>query len=103
MAAPYGYVAYIDEAGDHATKLIANQQRAGVSEWFVISAFVVSASNEAKVGTWHRKALHEFGYTQRQQINFRALNDRRRRIVCAELASQPARLLAVMSNKKNMQ
>lgn len=103
MAKPYGYVAYIDEAGDHGTKLIGNADRSGVSEWFTMGAVVVSAETERKVGAWKRDMLLRFGRTQRRDLHFRDLNHLQRTVVCEHLASQPARLFVVMSHKQNMQ
>lgn len=103
MPNPYGYVAYIDEAGDHGTKLIGNADRTGVSEWFTMAAVVVSAETEPQVGAWKREVLHRFGRTQRRDLHFRSLNEQQRTVVCEYLASQPARLFVVMSHKRNMQ
>jgi hypothetical protein len=84
-------------------KLVAKPDRRGVSEWFILSAFVVSAAEEHNVGRWQRETLAAFGRTQRTDLHFKDLNDRQRRAACLDLASRPCRLFAVMSNKKNVQ
>ena len=101
--APYGFVAYIDEAGDHGTKWIEKAGRPGVSEWFVLGAVVVSADNEGNVGNWHREVLRRFGPTQRRDLHFRRMRPEQRVIASHFLADQEVRLFVVMSHKKNMQ
>lgn len=103
MAGDYGFVAYIDEAGDHAPRMISAPGGPGVSEWFVLAAYVISSEREPSLGGLKAKALSKFGYTQRSDIHFKDLNARRRFVVCDEVANHDCRLFVVMSNKKNMQ
>ena len=103
MAGDYGFVAYIDEAGDHAPRIISAPGGPGVSEWFVLAAYVISSERESSLGTLKSAALAKFGYTQRTDIHFKDLNARRRAIVCDEVANHDCRLFVAISNKKNMQ
>ena len=74
----------------------------GSSEWFMISAVVVRASNENAVGRWQREILTAFNHTQRSDIHYRKLSPVKRRLACQILSEKPVRLFVVMSNKKNM-
>ena len=47
--ADYGYVAYIDEAGDDGLRAVKPLSRPGSSEWLILSAVVVRAENQVKV------------------------------------------------------
>lgn len=102
-AADYGFVAYIDEAGDHAPRMISAPGGPGVSAWFVLAAYVVAAARERSLGKLKNETLARFGYTQRTDIHFKALNERRRAIVCGDISGHPCRLFVAISNKKNMQ
>jgi hypothetical protein len=99
----YGFVAYLDESGDDGLKKVKPAHPTGSSEWFVLSAVVVRASNENAVGRWQKEILSDFGYTQRTDIHWNKLNPPRKRIVCEHIAQCPLRLFVFMSNKKNMQ
>jgi hypothetical protein len=72
------------------------------SEWFILSAVVVRASNENAVGRWQRDILKSFGYTQRTDIHYRKLSPIRKRKACEYIAERDLRLFIVISNKKNM-
>ena len=48
----YGYIAYIDEAGDPGLKTVRPLDENGASEWLVLSAVVMKAEREAKVVDW---------------------------------------------------
>jgi hypothetical protein len=48
----YDYIAYIDESGDDGLKAVKPCTFPGSSEWLVLSAVVIRASNESKVTAW---------------------------------------------------
>ncbi len=98
----YGFVAYIDEAGDDGLRRVKPLDPNGSSEWFILSAVVARASNENAVGRWQREILAHFNYSQRNDIHYRKLIPAKRRIACELLGQLPVRLFVVMSNKKNM-
>jgi hypothetical protein len=75
----------------------------GVSEWFVLAAYVIASAREPTLGNLKNVALSKFGYTQRTDIHFKDLSASRRRIICDEVASHDCRLFVAISNKKNMQ
>lgn len=99
----YGFVAYLDESGDDGLKAVRPAHPTGSSEWFVLSAVVVRASNENAVGRWQKAILSDFGYTQRTDIHWNRLNPYRKKIVCEHVAQYPLRLFVFISNKKNLQ
>jgi hypothetical protein len=47
-----GYVVYIDEAGDPGIRQKGANARTMASEWFVLSAMVVSAARDRDVPGW---------------------------------------------------
>jgi Protein of unknown function (DUF3800) len=99
----YGFVAYIDESGDDGLRCVRPKYPDGSSEWFVLSAVVVRASNENAVGRWHRGILEKFEQPQRRDIHYRRLADAKKTIACHEIACAALRCFVVMSNKKNIE
>lgn len=98
----YGFVAYVDESGDDGLKRVRPLHPNGSSEWFVISAVVVQASNETAIGRWQKEMLAALRLTQRNDIHYRDLSPPKRELVCRHLATHPVRLFVVMSQKLNM-
>lgn len=98
----YGYVVYIDEAGDFGLRKVAPLDERGASEWFVMGAAVVRKENEQNVPRWLRSIREEAKNTQPIDLHFRTLNDRQKRIVCDRTANLKMRLFVVISNKQNM-
>jgi hypothetical protein len=98
----YGFVAYFDESGDDGLKRVRPMHPTGSSEWFVLSAMVVRASNESAVGRWQQDIRAKIGQTQRTDIHYRDLSPTKRLIACTEIATRPVRCFVAMSNKKNM-
>jgi Protein of unknown function (DUF3800) len=98
----YGYVAYIDEAGDPGLTRVKPIDIPGSSEWLILSALVIGAPNEANVVPWVREIIGKFKNYQRRDLHFTNLPPHRRKIVCSEIATLPVRCFVVCSNKKNM-
>lgn len=99
----YRYVAYIDEAGDDGLTRVRPIDVDGASEWFILSAVVVSADNEKQIPQWHKGLRDSIDLRQSKLIHFNRLNeDWRRSRVCAKLAELPIRCFSVVSNKRNM-
>ncbi|WP_372914764.1 DUF3800 domain-containing protein, partial [Sandarakinorhabdus sp.] len=100
----YGYVAYIDEAGDDGLRAVKPLVMPnGSSEWLILSAVVIRAENQAKVTDWVNAINAEFRNHQRPDIHFAGLSPGKRVIVCKMMAELDARYFVVASNKKNMQ
>jgi hypothetical protein len=99
---PYSYVAYLDEAGDPGIERVRPIDEPGASEWLVIGAVLVEASNEQKAVEWVRTILNEVGARQRPALHFRDLKEWQKPLACQQLAKLPVNLFVMTSNKKNM-
>ena len=54
---PYGYVAFIDEAGDPGISKVRPLDPNGGSEWLTIGGILVEAKRELEPVAWVRKIL----------------------------------------------
>ncbi len=99
---PYHYVAYIDEAGDPGLNRVKPRTIPGSSEWLILSAVVINATNEPNVVPWVRGILKDIK-SQRRDLHFTDLRPWNKSRVCDALSKLPARYFVVCSNKKNMQ
>ncbi|MFN3399530.1 MAG: DUF3800 domain-containing protein [Ferrovibrio sp.] len=102
-AKPVSFIAYIDEAGDDGLKRVRPMDPTGSSEWFVLSAVLVSAEHEKEVLPWVKELVTQIKQHQRRDIHFSHLRADKRIMVCEALSQLPVRCFAVVSNKKNMQ
>ncbi|PTD18271.1 DUF3800 domain-containing protein [Sphingomonas fennica] len=98
----YGYIAYIDEAGDPGLTKVRPIDENGASEWLILSAVVMKAQREANVVDWIDKIRTDIGVTQRRFLHFRDLSPTRKMAVSNAIAGLPLRAFAICSNKKNM-
>ena len=98
----YGYVAYIDEAGDPGLNKVRPIDEDGASEWLILSAVVLRAKWEPEVVRWVDEIRTSIGVRQRRYLHYRDLSPTRKNAVAAAMAELPIRGFAVCSNKKNM-
>lgn len=98
----YGYVAYIDEAGETGLSRVRPIDENGSSEWFVLSAVVMRAKREAEVVGWVRDIRDSIGVRQRPDLHYRTLSPTRKVSVATKVAELPLRGFVIASNKKNM-
>ena len=98
----YGYVVYIDEAGETGLSKVRPIDENGSSEWFVLSAVVLKAKWEDDVVDWVRDIRDGIGLKQRPDIHYRTLSPTRKIAACSRIAALPVRGFVVASNKKNM-
>lgn len=98
----YGYIAYIDEAGDPGLKTVRPIDENGGSEWLVLSAVVMKAIREPDVKGWVRDIISDLGVRQRSDLHYRNLSPTRKVSAGNQIAMLPVRAFAVCSNKKNM-
>jgi len=98
----YGYVAYIDEAGDFGLRRVAPIDGNGASEWLILSALVIRAANERATVDGLRRLRLAARNSQPSALHFRTLNDGQKATVCDGLAEMDLRLFVVISNKQNM-
>jgi hypothetical protein len=98
----YGYVTYIDEAGDPGLNKVRPIDDNGSSEWLILSAVVIRVKREDAVVGWVNGIRDRIGVTQRRDLHFRKLSPTRKIAVAREMAELPIRAFAICSNKKNM-
>jgi hypothetical protein len=102
-AAPYSYVAYIDEAGDPGLRKVKPRTANGSSEWIVLAGALIPAELEAETRIWVKEFRAVIASRQLRDIHFQKLNDHRKADVCRALTAKNVRLFAVVSNKQNME
>lgn len=98
----YGYIAYIDEAGDPGLTRVRPFDEIGASEWLVLSAIVMKAKREPDVVKWVDDIRTNIGVTQRRHLHYRDLSPTRKLAVATAMAELPIRAFVLCSNKKNM-
>jgi hypothetical protein len=98
----YGYVAYIDEAGDPGLKKVRPIDPNGASEWLMLSAIVMRAKWENDVVGWVDNIRTGLGVRQRRDLHYRTLSPTRKLAAATAIAGLPLRGFVVCSNKKNM-
>lgn len=98
----YGYIVYIDEAGDPGLKTVRPIDPNGASEWIVLSAVVMKAVREPHVKDWVSDIVADLGIRQRNDLHYRKLSPTRKVVAGNTIATLPIRAFAICSNKKNM-
>jgi Protein of unknown function (DUF3800) len=98
----YGYIAYIDEAGDPGLKRVRPIDDEGGTEWLILSAVVIRTPREPLVKGWVEDLISELGIKQRNDLHYRTLSPTRKIAAGERIATLPLRGFAVCSNKKNM-
>jgi hypothetical protein len=98
----YGYIAYIDEAGDPGLTKVRPIDPNGASEWLVLSAVVIRAKREPEVVKWVDDIRTHIGVRQRRYLHYRDLSPTRKLAVANAMAELPLRAFVLCSNKKNM-
>lgn len=74
----YGYIAYIDEAGDPGLKKVRPLDEDGSSEWLILSAVVMRAKWEPDVPIWLHDIKRSIAVDTRGALHFRKLSPTRR-------------------------
>jgi hypothetical protein len=98
----YGYIAFVDEAGDPHLSKVRPIDEIGGTEWLILSAVVMRAKWEIELPQWLAEIRKELGLDRNGPIHFRNLSLTRRLEVATKLAALPVRAFAICSNKKNM-
>ena len=98
----YGYVVYIDEAGDSGIKAVRPIDENGSSEWMTLSAVLVHSSRETEVAGWGRDIYNDLGLKQARSLHYNKLSPTRRLVLAQRIAELPLRAFVICSNKKNM-
>ena len=100
---PYDYIAYIDESGDDGLRSVKPLKIPGSSEWLILSAVVVRASNESKVADWVKDIRSGFRSKQAKALHFADLSHANKFATCRKIAELDLRCFVMASNKKDMQ
>ncbi|KZX91349.1 hypothetical protein A3718_14480 [Erythrobacter sp. HI0019] len=85
----FGYIAYIDEAGDPGFKTVRPIDENGASEWLVLSAVVMKAKREPKVFDWVRDLITDLDIRQRQGLHYRTLLPTRKNVPGERITKLP--------------
>lgn len=103
VSVPYGYVLYVDEAGDDGTRSFRPEDSKGSSEWLCIAGYLVRHEVDATLPGLLASIRRDIGSTQASSLHYRDLSPKRRERTCQLLAAAPARAFAVCSYKRTMQ
>ncbi len=98
----YGFVAYIDEAGDPGLRRVRPIDKVGGTEWFTLGCVVVSAENEKNVVEWTRQIREDASAIQGPELHFRKQGPSKSKAIVKSLIKRDLRCFCVASNKKNM-
>lgn len=98
----YGYVLFIDEAGDDGLTRVQPIDESGGSEWLVIAGTLVRAIHEDDTVEWVREIREQIGATQGPALHYRRLPYFKKVAACLIAGEKPCRSFVVLSNKKNM-
>lgn len=85
----YGYLVYIDEAGDPGLKTVRPIDPNGASEWIVLSAVVMKAIREPHVKDWVSGIVADLGIRQRNDLHYRKLSPTRKVVAGNTIATLP--------------
>lgn len=103
MATPIPrYVIYIDEAGEPGIKQKTPQALEDSSEWFVVSAVVVSSARDRDTVDWVRDMREAVRAQSRAPLHYRKLSASNQERVCRMLGTKDVRIFVVASHKTNM-
>ena len=98
----YGYIAYIDEAGDPGLKKVRPIDADGSSEWLILSAVLMRRKWESEVVCWVDSIRDDLGIRQRRDLHYRDLSPTRKLAAVSRISELPLRAFVFCSNKKNM-
>ena len=98
----YGYVLYIDEAGDDSLTNVVPIDEGGASEWLVLSGVLIRKQNEPLVDQWATDIRLQVGQIQGDSLHYRKMSGHYRAKSCSLVSQLPVRCFVVASNKKNM-
>src|SRR6185312_8706827 len=98
---PYGYIVYIDEAGDPGIRRVRPRDANGASPWFVLGGILTQITYESGPVQWVRDIAQSASIRQ-TALHFRDLEEWQKPIVCLGINQLPLRVFALTSNKLNM-
>jgi hypothetical protein len=99
----HDYATFIDEAGDPWIKRVFPIDVRGSSEWFILSAVVVSRQNEALIPEWIQEIAQKFTNSPNVGcIHFRKLSHHNKIVATEYLGNAKLRIFSIAANKVNM-
>ena len=99
----FGYVLYVDEAGDDGTRTFKPEDPNGSSEWLCLAGYLVRRDSDQGLPALLTTIRTEIDATQGTSLHYRNLSPSKRLRACQILGSAPARAFAVCSYKRTMQ
>jgi len=99
----YGYVLYVDEAGDDGTRIFKPEDPKGSSEWLCLAGYLVRREVDTELPNLLSSIRADIGANQGPALHYRDLSPTKRQRACDLLGSAPARAFVVCSFKRTMQ
>lgn len=99
----FGYVLYVDEAGDEGLRSFKPENPLGSTEWLVLAGYLVRVENDTILPSVLAGLRADISASQGRALHFRDLSPTKRIAACKFLAKYPARAFAVCSYKRTMQ
>lgn len=98
-----GFYLFIDEAGDEGLDRVRPIDPNGASEYFILCGVLVRASKYQELVQSFNQIKQKVGLDPSDQIHFRDLSEDQKLVVVSSLADLQFGLVAIVSNKRNMQ
>lgn len=95
----FGYVAFVDEAGDDGIGQFRAAGVGGQSHWLVLAACIIPADIERNVVAWRDEIARAFPSKKKPGLHFRELNHEQRLFAASRMGSFPLGLIAITSYK----
>lgn len=99
----YGYVLYVDEAGDDGTRSFKPEDPKGSSEWLCLAGYLVRREVDRTLPDLLASIRTDIASVQGRALHYRNLSPTKRQRACELLGQASARAFAVCSYKRTMQ
>jgi hypothetical protein len=99
----HGFYLFIDEAGDEGLERVRPIDANGASEYFVLCGILVRTNKYAELAQSFNRIKAKIGLATSDQVHFRDLDEEQKLTLISALATLKFGLVAVVTNKRNMQ
>lgn len=99
----HGFYLFVDEAGDEGLDRVRPRDPNGASEYFVLCGVLVRTTKYLELVQSFNRSKVRLGIDASDQVHFRDLNDAQKLSITSSLATLKLGLVAIVSNKQNMQ
>lgn len=99
----HGFYLFVDEAGDEGLDRVRPLDPNGASEYFVLCGVLVRTSKYLELAQSFNRSKVRLGIGASDQVHFRDLDDAQKLSIISSLATLKLGLVAIVSNKQNMQ